>query len=354
MFFGHCLKPGAKLDVVKAVPHKGMLHLTSICLTEGTAATLRVHDSAGQELSAARVSADRPNARLALQFDLASGTYSLEAVDGAVDLVGIVEVPVDPAAMATELVAGAKAAAAAAVPKNAAPVEVPAAKRRKTEAQAVAKQPEAKAATTPQKAAAPTKAQEAAPEKAKAKEPEVNGKIQAQPKKPEAVADFIPAKKFGGAKPGMVFKKGPKGVGYYKDTYVAPAKDTAGAVKRKADEPAASAAPTRKVATLAGGLKYEVVKAGGGAQKASRGRSVQVRYEGRLASNGKRFDKGSIRFKLGAGEVIKGWDLGVDGMRVGEKRKLLIPPGLGYGPRGAPPDIPGNATLAFDVELLKC
>lgn len=85
---------------------------------------------------------------------------------------------------------------------------------------------------------------------------------------------------------------------------------------------------------------------------ATSGRRVNVRYVGCLASNGRQFDKGQIRFRLGQGEVIKGWDMGVAGMRVREARRLLIPAHLGYGSRGAPPAIPGNAALAFEVELL--
>jgi len=80
---------------------------------------------------------------------------------------------------------------------------------------------------------------------------------------------------------------------------------------------------------------------------------VKVRYDGRLAKNGKRFDKGVINFKLGKGEVIQGWDEGVKGMLRGEQRRLLIPSKMAYGPRGAPPDIPPNADLTFDVELLQ-
>eukprot|EP00392_Amoebophrya_sp_AT5.2_P015786 g16002.t1 len=111
-----------------------------------------------------------------------------------------------------------------------------------------------------------------------------------------------------------------------------------------------SQAPIKK--TLQGGLKVEIYKRGSG-ECAKPGRKVTVAYDGRLASNGKRFDNGTIPFKLGMGEVIKGWDLGVRDMQVGEKRKLLIPAHLGYGSRGAPPQIPRNAALIFDVTLKK-
>eukprot|EP00929_Paragymnodinium_shiwhaense_P029615 TRINITY_DN16924_c0_g2_i1.p1 TRINITY_DN16924_c0_g2~~TRINITY_DN16924_c0_g2_i1.p1 ORF type:complete len:309 (+),score=95.08 TRINITY_DN16924_c0_g2_i1:66-992(+) len=105
---------------------------------------------------------------------------------------------------------------------------------------------------------------------------------------------------------------------------------------------------------LKSGLKYLVLKKGYGAI-ATKGNKVEVRYDGRLARTGSRFDKGLIKFYLGRGEVIKGWEQGVMGMRIGEKRKLLIPSALGYGARGAPPSIPKNAELVFDVELLgKC
>ena len=103
--------------------------------------------------------------------------------------------------------------------------------------------------------------------------------------------------------------------------------------------------------TLKGGLKYTITKEGAG-PVAVNGKRVNVKYVGCLASNGRQFDKGQIRFRLGGGEVIKGWDMGVAGMRVREARRLLIPAHLGYGSRGAPPAIPPNATLAFEVELL--
>lgn len=77
---------------------------------------------------------------------------------------------------------------------------------------------------------------------------------------------------------------------------------------------------------------------------------VAVQYRGSLPS-GKVFDSGTFRFMLGAGEVIRGWDIGVAGMQVGGKRKLVIPPELGYGRSGAPPAIPPNAELHFDVAL---
>ena len=112
---------------------------------------------------------------------------------------------------------------------------------------------------------------------------------------------------------------------------------------------------TGKPTTTADGLKYWDVKVGTGAAATS-GRNVKVHYTGWL-TNGKKFDssvdrKEPFEFKLGAGNVIKGWDEGVAGMKVGGKRRLEIPPDLGYGSRGAGGVIPPNATLIFDVELL--
>jgi FKBP-type peptidyl-prolyl cis-trans isomerase FkpA len=107
------------------------------------------------------------------------------------------------------------------------------------------------------------------------------------------------------------------------------------------------------------GLVIEELVVGTG-PAASAGQSVTVHYTGWLSDNGKagrKFDSSKDRsdpfvFPLGRGHVIKGWDEGVAGMKVGGKRKLTIPPSLGYGARGAGGVIPPNATLLFEVELL--
>jgi FKBP-type peptidyl-prolyl cis-trans isomerase len=110
-----------------------------------------------------------------------------------------------------------------------------------------------------------------------------------------------------------------------------------------------------KPVTTPSGLKYWELKKGSGAV-AKAGDSVQVHYTGWL-TDGKKFDSSLDRgspfvFKLGAGMVIRGWDEGVAGMKVGGKRQLHIPAELGYGARGAGDAIPPNADLIFDVELL--
>ncbi len=106
---------------------------------------------------------------------------------------------------------------------------------------------------------------------------------------------------------------------------------------------------------LKSGLKYIDVEVGEGPAAVS-GKEVTVHYTGTFP-NGKKFDssvdrKEPFAFKLGAGHVIKGWDEGVAGMRIGGKRKLFIPPSLGYGKRGAGNVIPPDADLCFEVELL--
>lgn len=106
---------------------------------------------------------------------------------------------------------------------------------------------------------------------------------------------------------------------------------------------------------MANGLEMEDVVVGEGAE-AKAGDNVTVHYTGKL-TDGTQFDssvgRAPFKFQLGAGMVIKGWDQGVAGMKVGGKRKLTIPPDLGYGSRGFPGAIPPNSTLVFDVELLK-
>ncbi len=123
-------------------------------------------------------------------------------------------------------------------------------------------------------------------------------------------------------------------------------------------EPAAQ--PAAEARTTESGLKIVEVAPGEGVAKA--GDLVWVHYTGKL-EDGTVFDSSvnppqpgrpaqPIRFELGAGQVIRGWDEGIAGMVIGEKRQLIIPPALGYGEQGSPPTIPANATLIFDVELI--
>ncbi|BAY22934.1 FKBP-type peptidylprolyl isomerase [Calothrix sp. NIES-2100] len=107
--------------------------------------------------------------------------------------------------------------------------------------------------------------------------------------------------------------------------------------------------------TTPSGLKYVEINEGTG-ETPQRGQTVKVHYTGTL-EDGKKFDSSRDRgqpfsFKLGVGQVIKGWDEGLSTMKVGGRRQLIIPPELGYGARGAGGVIPPNATLNFDVELL--
>ena len=123
------------------------------------------------------------------------------------------------------------------------------------------------------------------------------------------------------------------------------------------DKPVASG-PTKvtgQPTTTADGLQYWDIAVGSG-PTAAPGNSVKVHYTGWLTT-GEKFDSSRDRnepfsFPLGAGQVIKGWDEGVAGMKVGGRRQLRIPPELGYGASGAGGAIPPNATLIFDVELL--
>jgi len=103
-----------------------------------------------------------------------------------------------------------------------------------------------------------------------------------------------------------------------------------------------------------GGVLIEEISTGKG-KEAKSGNKVKMEYVGKL-KNGKVFDASRGRpfaFKIGRGEVIKGWDIGITGMKEGGKRRLTIPPQLAYGRQGAPPTIPPNATLIFDVTLLQ-
>jgi FKBP-type peptidyl-prolyl cis-trans isomerase len=106
----------------------------------------------------------------------------------------------------------------------------------------------------------------------------------------------------------------------------------------------------------ASGLVYWDLRVGNSDQVAKEGSRVRVHYTGWL-TNGKKFDSSvdagkPFDFTIGNGEVIKGWEEGITGMKVGGKRQLRIPPDLAYGADGSPPDIPPNATLIFDVQLL--
>jgi FKBP-type peptidyl-prolyl cis-trans isomerase len=119
--------------------------------------------------------------------------------------------------------------------------------------------------------------------------------------------------------------------------------------------PCTGQAAEEVMVTTPSGLQYTDVVVGSG-REAHAGETATVHYTGTLV-DGTKFDSSKDRnqpfpFRLGAGRVIKGWDEGVEGMKIGGTRKLVIPPQLGYGARGAGARIPPNATLIFEVELL--
>lgn len=106
--------------------------------------------------------------------------------------------------------------------------------------------------------------------------------------------------------------------------------------------------------TIQGGVVIRDLREGKGPE-AKKGKFIHVYYSGKLKQNGKQFDSCTsgkpFRFRLGQGEVIKGWDVGFEGMKVGGKRQIIVPPGMGYGNKRMGNDIPANSTLVFDVEL---
>lgn len=133
---------------------------------------------------------------------------------------------------------------------------------------------------------------------------------------------------------------------------------SSGATPRKrhlTDAPPALPTKPGEVKTTPLGVKYETLKEGTGAV-AKAGQRITVQYTGTL-ENGKKFASSRDRdkpyiFVIGAGDAIQGWDEAIPGMKIGERRKLTVPPNAGYGAQGHPPAIPANATLIFDVELL--
>jgi peptidylprolyl isomerase/FKBP-type peptidyl-prolyl cis-trans isomerase FkpA len=130
------------------------------------------------------------------------------------------------------------------------------------------------------------------------------------------------------------------------------------ACSKAPDEPTSTYKPAQGTPLPPGPTKLEIeeVTVGKG-REAKVGDTVHVQYTGTLTS-GKKFDSSydhggdPFKFTIGKGEVIKGWDQGVPGMKVGGKRKLRIPSDLGYGANGSPPNIPPNAGLVFDIELV--
>ncbi|XP_068622591.1 46 kDa FK506-binding nuclear protein [Battus philenor] len=134
----------------------------------------------------------------------------------------------------------------------------------------------------------------------------------------------------------------------------APQKGEKKKAEGKKDAQEQKAVDKKEKKTLSGGVIIEDLKVGSGAI-AKPGKVVTVYYEGRMKQNNKMFDnclKGpGFKFKVGAKDVISGWDVGVAGMKVGGKRKIICPPAMAYGAKGSPPSIPPNSTLVFEVEL---
>jgi len=124
--------------------------------------------------------------------------------------------------------------------------------------------------------------------------------------------------------------------------------------KKKKEEKKGGESPKTPRRNIKGGILVEDLVTGSGPEAIS-GKNVSVYYEGKLKSTNKKFDSKTdgkgFKFKLGANEVIKGWDSGLVGMKVGGKRRLTIPPKMAYGDKGAPPEIPPKSDLVFEIEL---
>merc|ERR1719447_241230 len=244
----------------------------------------------------------------------------------------------DPKAVAKTPISEAKTSKAGTkTPK--ADVQTPKAEAKTSKADAETPKAEAKTpkvdAKTP-KVEAKTPTAESKTPKAEAKTP----KADAKKAKPEAKTPKTDAKT------PKADAKTPKAETKGEDKSVKTPKDKA------AKDAAATPGKTPK-RTLKGGVQVEELKEGSGPEVKA-GNMVGMYYEGKLSSNNKQFDAQTsgkpFKFKLGAGQVIKGWDVGVMGMKVGGKRRLTVPAAMAYGKEGSPPDIPPHSTLIFEVD----
>ncbi|OMO85875.1 hypothetical protein CCACVL1_09947 [Corchorus capsularis] len=172
---------------------------------------------------------------------------------------------------------------------------------------------------------------------------------------PNSDADNVPGENLSEKKKKKKKKKNTQENQVGANTAVSDSGDKGTSTLKSEEKPTAS--KSSQVRTFPNGLVIEELAMGRpDGKRASRGKQVSVHYIGKLKKNGKIFDsnvgRAPFKFRLGIGEVIKGWDVGVEGMRIGDKRKLIIPPSMGYGSKGAGGAIPPNAWLEFDVELV--